>query len=483
MYAPSDSFSINHEILPNSKGTGDLQVTAQLYNSSGGTIGPEVTGTPGKTSGVTVTGLSAGSGEYILATFSATAAGSSTFDNFYGTVSQLLSTYANKTSLIESVTIDTSGSTKTATVKYLVDKMYSVKNNQSYQAITSITHYSNFTLNDVIVNLTYTFPTRFYGDKTWTLTNYKLTEEELNSFFSDQINAGNAVTTLTKKFVAAKAPKETQYRATLKWNEDSAVIDPLNGLNGSLTAARTVDTEVTATIINGDGSSKEVTATYLHPFKEDGNYIKAAAVQNKYFHYWDIFSANTNQLVARSYSENFNYVGFEDYVVYAQYSDSPVNRQQEALTDIATANSVSVLELTRNHWGAYTNGAPVGEEKDRLYVDFVLNYHHDGKLVSSDSEIDKLGFYLYKTGSNTKVAEYWLKNEERAEISDKNRYEYCYGIKNSNNNANLNLYLVPVYQLKNGTIQEGTPSATFCFKDLAKSETTWGDNSYFGKVS
>ena len=481
MYAPSDSFSINHEILPNSKGTGDLQVTAQLYNSSGGTKGTAVTGTLGKTSGVTVTNLSAGSGEYIIATFSATAAGSSTFDNFYGTVSQLLSAYANKTSLIESVTIDTSGTTKTATVKYLVDKMYSVKNNQSYQAITSITHYSNFTLNDVIVNLTYTFPTRFYGDKTWTLTDYKLTEEELNSFFSDQINAGNAVTTLTKKFVAAKAPKETQYRATLKWNEDSADI---NRLSGSLTATRTEDTEVTATIINGDGSSKEVTATYLQPFKENGNYIKAAAVQNKYFHYWDIFSANTNQLVARSYSENFNYVGFEDYVVYAQYSDSPVNRQQEALTDTATANSVSVLELTRNHWGAYTNGAPVGEEKDRLYVDFVLNYHHNGKLVSSDSEIDKLGFYLYKTGSNTKVAEYWLNNEERAEISDKNRYEYCYGIKNSNNNANLNLYLVPVYKLKSdNSIVQGTPSATFCFKDLAKSETTWGDNSYFGKVS
>lgn len=502
MYAPSGSFSVSHEIHNLSKGYGDVYISAVVNDKDGNTIKTYSENAQGNAAAITISGngsdgnqlIRAGSGNTIEVTLRTSPYNHSVLEDFYATYSDLLNdTYRRKTNYVKSVSVDKTNNT--ATVVLDVNKFFIAQGYQdTKQVVTSETYYSKLGLGKVSgISLTYTFetlPRTTNGTKTWKLTNYTLTETEMISFFADQLKKSTGITELTKNFVALKAPTESNYRQTLSWNADNATV---SGLTGSLTATQNPIPTVTATVINGDGSSEDVTTNYKELFYKDGKLI--SPVQRDYYHFvrWDIFSANTNELVAQSFSVEFNYIGYEDYIVQAVYADNTngeivqelSSSDRQALINSTPTNTASIVSLTRNHWGQYDNGAKMDgvEEKDRLYVDFVLNYSHNGKLVSSDSDITQIGFMLYKgtPGSGTLAATVDL-TSKRNQISNKNRYEYGYGIANTQNNANLVLYIVPYYVLNNTTTVHGEPSATFSFKDIAKSNTTWGSPEYFGQV-
>ena len=243
----SGEFTINHRVHKDSTGFGDVYVQAVVKNSSGNTLY-----TYGATSGANATNtvtipsstgyIANNSGNTIEATFVPEPYGTSSFVNFYATVSDLLQGY-NEVDYIKSIVINMPGvegydSSQGiyAKVTYDVNRMFSASGGSPTQTVSSVTHYSKFALkSDIPYLLKYTFKTRYYGNKTYTYSS-TYTEAELRSYFYDQITTKATETIqLDKQFVQSKAPFESNYREDLTWVVD-AVTFGNNYTEGYLTA-------------------------------------------------------------------------------------------------------------------------------------------------------------------------------------------------------------------------------------------------------
>lgn len=243
----SGEFTINHRVHKDSTGFGDVYVQAVVKNSIGTTLN-----TYGATSGANATNtvtipsstgyIANNSGNTIEATFVPEPYGTSSFVNFYATVSDLLQGY-NEVDYIKSIVINMPGvegydSSQGiyAKVTYDVNRMFSASGGSPTQIVSSVTHYSKFALkSDIPYLLKYTFKTRYYGNKTYTYSS-TYTEAELRSYFYDQITTKATETIrLDKQFVQSKAPFESNYREDLTWVVD-AVTFGNNYTEGYLTA-------------------------------------------------------------------------------------------------------------------------------------------------------------------------------------------------------------------------------------------------------
>lgn len=511
------SFTINHKLHPQSSGFGDVYVQATVKNSGNtlytvGSVDPE----NNPTSSVTIEKdgsnndlIVSGHENVIEAKFVPDPYKTSSFVNFYATVNDLLNGY-NGYDFVKSIEINMPGvdgydSTKGiyALVTYDVDKMFAASSGTPTQIYTSVTHYSKFALKtDITYSLSYKFKTRYYGDKLYNY-NSTFTEEELRSYFYDQItNKATTTIALDKQFVFSKAPQESNFRQDLTWRIGDVTIE--NNV-GKMTAyqvdKKTVDgvvydseisdgeyAEVTTRMTTGymklfsiTANATDETAEAFDPSDDDlyrpnrTTYLDNGEEKPVYIHHWNMYQLDTFSydgfdaignlnvsdkavLVAQSYSSKMNYVGFEDYAIVPVYSTELVNRQE--ISDNRTDASATLLSITRNHWNTTTSGeaddyghydAP-NTNYDRLYVDFMLNYNYsktvDGKaqniLLNSTGDNIKVGFVVksYTVVNGEKVYREGKSQTvlvDKSKIDDKNRLEYCYGFNNTQNNSQWGL--------------------------------------------
>lgn len=430
------SFTINHRVHKDSTGFGDVYVQAVVKDSSGNQLGSTYGSTSGAnpTSSVTIpsdTGYIANnSGNTIEATFVPDPYGTSEFSNFYATVNDLLQGY-NEVDYIKSIEINMPGvdgydSTKGiyAKVTYDVNRLFSSEGGSPTQTVSSVTHYSKFDLrSDISYSLEYTFKTRYYGNKLYQYSD-TYTENELTSYFYDQITTkANTTIQLDNQFVFSKAPFESNYREDLTWVVDNVTFNEAHTA-GYLTATQVERKWANATVFDFDNEGTLVTARMAAPYdklfdasvttkpsfgstSEETEYINAwskttdelyaplketysdTADENKvkplYIHHWDIyqldsFTYNTTTPL-KVYGDNNELMSLDvdtskstlvaqtysarfNYVGFEDYAIVPVysktNFNRQGYSDSRTDSAATLLTITRNHWNANTSGNTLG---------------------------------------------------------------------------------------------------------------------------
>ena len=461
-------FTIGHLVHPASTGTGTVGISAKLMTN--GTQTEEKTATNGS---VDFSGLTYGGKQTINVTLSSTPTGISSFEDFYATLSDLLSGY--NADYISNLVIDTSGATKTATFTITVDKLFKVVDQSDItQSITSMTNYSKFGVKDIDldVNIVFTFPVRYYPNKNYEIKHVTITKDERLLYFPNATD----ITDLTAAYVMSKAPYESIYRKDFEWGTPS-----INGLNATVEGTATDKPTVTAVVDNGSGQTTPYTAPYLCNFEEANsttiNHVNKES-DNLYFQHWNVYKLDEQYYTSKTpvaicFSENFNYAGFEDYYVEAVYDSTPVVNRQALVSGLTT--NVSLLNITRSHWNNTLDGnADSGslynspnKEYDRIYVDFVLSYANGGKLVNEDTKT--FGYNLsYVDGSTKKTIR---KTIDKTKADEKNRVEVALGIENLRGNASptRSYTITPTID----GLEVGSASQSFCLYEVAFPQAAW----------
>ena len=461
-------FTIGHLVHPASTGTGTVGISAKLMTN--GTQTEEKIATNGS---VDFSGLTYGGKQTIEVTLSSTPTGISSFEDFYATLSDLLSGY--NADYISNLVIDTSDATKTATFTITVDKLFKVVDQTNItQSITSMTNYSKFGVEDIDlnVNIVFTFPVRYYPNKNYEIKHVTITKDERLLYFPNATN----ITELTPAYVMSKAPYESIYRKDFEWGTPS-----ISGLKATVTGTATVKPNVTAVVDDGSGQTTLYTAPYLGNFEEANsttiNHVNKEC-DHLYFQQWNVYKLDEQYYTSKTpvaicFSENFNYAGFEDYYVEAVYGSTPVENRHALVSGLTT--NVSLLNITRSHWNNTLDGnADSGSlynspetEYDRIYVDFVLSYANEGKLVNEDSKT--FGYNLtYVDGSTKKTIR---KTIDKTKADEKNRVEVALGIENLRGNASPTRSYTITPTIDGSEV--GSASQSFCLYEVAFPQAAW----------
>lgn len=400
------------------------------------------------------------------------------------------------------------------TIKELFESYEDVDHNTSYRLIKSnIPFYSNIKSNPLEYTITYTYETRLDGKQSYVIKD-KVSGIELEEMWAANEAANLKKDQLSKEFITKKAPFVSNFRNEIKWDIDHAVI---NGYTATVDATtKSSDLTITALAVDG-GWTKPETVKYGELAMSNGEYlyktgttvfpdtIKYSTAENapEYeLSYWAIFDnrdsaqqfsdavknymANPNadmsvrltelsqldgykNLIAKSYSKEYNYVSYQNYYIVPVYAD------RFAKDDIKEAQaSIRLLEYTRNQWtddtyGVNGNGIKNegGSKTDYLYTDFALSFDKDQELIKNNANIkvgvtfevvakyndindlksyettsnkDAIGKLVTGTSDNGKAGTYTINDETRtvykyqidnSNISVKNRIEYYLRFKNS----------------------------------------------------
>ena len=455
------TLDIFHEVHPQTSGYGHVYVEAIVKDAGGTQQGAKI----GSISGGTLTDhiqipsdyIRSGEGYTVVATFKAQAYPTSHFDNFYATIGELLSAYDGYAFIKEK---DINIANGTATITYDVDKLFSVQGGSPVQTVTSITHYSKFSLrDDLTYNLEYKFKTRYYGDKLYKYTNTAFTAEELRSYFRSQIENDQVDSiTIDAQFVQRKAPFESNYREDLTW-----VIDNVEIVNnvGKLTATQVPIKWAKATVYDFTDAGVMSTTTMEAPLEklfdktvkskpadaesaianwdttctDDDLYTTIRTSYNNgnttvplYLHHWEVyqldsFTYKTNsdgsakmkedgfnldidtgksKLVCLTYSTKFNYIGYEDYAIVPVYTtDLMSTPERQAISNSRTDSSATLLTITRNHWNTTVSGtADSGKygEANKNYDRLYVDF-----MLNYNYSKNGQNILLSTTGDNIKV--------------------------------------------------------------------------------
>lgn len=385
--------------------------------------------------------------------------------------------------------------------------------NTSYRLIKSnIPFYSNIKSNPLEYTITYTYDTRLDGKRNYVIKD-KVSGIELEEMWAANVAAHLEKDQLSKAFITKKAPFVSNFRNEIKWDIDHAVI---KGYTATVDATtKSPDLTITALAVDG-GWTKPETVKYGELAMSKGEYlyktgttefpdtIKYSTAENapEYeLSYWAIFDnrdsaqqfsdavknymANPNadmsarltelsqldgykNLIAKSYSKEYNYVSYQNYYIVPVYAD------RFAKEDIKEAQaSIRLLEYTRNQWtddtyGVNGNGIKNegGSKTDYLYTDFALSFDKDQELIKNNANIkvgvtfevvakydnvdlknyatesdeESIGYLATATPLNGYVGAYVMDGARRsvyryeidnANISVKNRIEYYLRFKNS----------------------------------------------------
>lgn len=400
------------------------------------------------------------------------------------------------------------------TIKELFEPYEDDDHNTSYRLIKSnIPYYSNITSNPLEYTITYTYKTRLNGEQSYVVKD-TVSGIELEEMWAANEAAGLKKDQLSKEFITKKAPFVSNFRNEIKWDIDHAVITDYTATVDATT--KSPDLTITALAVDG-GWTKPETVKYGELAMSKGEYlyktgttefpdtIKYSTAENAHEYelsYWAIFDnrdsaqqfsdavknymANPNadmsarltelskldgykNLIAKSYSKEYNYVSYQNYYIVPVYAD------RFAKEDIKEAQaSIRLLEYTRNQWttgnGVKGDGTPnTGATKtDYLYTDFALSFDKDQKLIKknanikvgiafeivakydnvdlktyvTDSDADTIGTTVKNAKANGKVGSYTFDGANRniyryeiknSDISVKNRIEYYLQFKNTSN--------------------------------------------------
>ncbi|MBD9048250.1 MAG: hypothetical protein EGR46_04845 [Ruminococcus sp.] len=385
--------------------------------------------------------------------------------------------------------------------------------NVSYKLIKSnIPFYSNIKSNPLEYTITYTYKTRLNGEQSYVVKD-TVSGIELEEMWAANVAAHLEKDQLSKEFITKKAPFVSNFRNEIKWDIDHAVI---KGYTATVDATtKSPDLTITALAVDG-GWTKPETVKYGELAMSNGDYlyktgttefpdtIKYSTAENAHEYelsYWAIFDnrdsaqqfsdavknymANPNanmsarltelsqldgykNLIAKSYSKEYNYVSYQNYYIVPVYAD------RFAKKDIKEAQaSIRLLEYTRNQWttgdGVKGDGETLNTgatKTDYLYTDFALSFDKDQELIKNNANIkvgvtfevvakyNEIDLKSYVTNSNTsdigklvtgtsnngKAGTYTINDETRtvykyqidnSNISVKNRIEYYLRFKNS----------------------------------------------------
>lgn len=367
------------------------------------------------------------------------------------------------------------------------NKIFTGTNNTSIT--DKVEFFSEFETNPISYEITYNFETRLYGEK-----QYKQSGNV--SVGTDGLISANGTYSFTNAYIMRVAPDESNFMKTFNW-DDASITQSYDSTSHKLTVtvnSTQIDRTVHATINLPDAEAKHISTAYGGHFKENGEFVMAPAknASNEVFSYWRINAVNDDgtegDFVANCYSQYFNYVGYDDYIVTAVYGQG---KNTEIYDDTKTSTTVTFLEYSRNHWNDYDSvnnphpgGAPYGgegTEYDRLYADFALAFNYNGFLLNeTDLSELKLGYVLDVTGNSTvdnlntnilansnkssfkidgnNVLNYSI---DRTDLDNKNRVECYYGIKNTDTNRNYNIKVYS-YMIVDGKVTLSEP-ITICY--------------------
>lgn len=399
------------------------------------------------------------------------------------------------------------------TIKELFESYEDVDHNTSYRLIKSnIPFYSNIKSNPLEYTITYTYETRLDGKQSYVIKD-KVSGIELQEMWDANEAAHLEKDQLSKEFITKKAPFVSNFRNEIKWDIDHAVITDYTATVDATT--KSSDLTITALAVDG-GWTQPATVKYGELAMSNGEYlyktgttefpdtIKYSTAENapEYeLSYWAIFDnrdsaqqfsnavknymANPNadmslrltelsqldgykNLIAKSYSKEYNYVSYQNYYIVPVYAD------RFAKEDIKEAQaSIRLLEYTRNQWttgdGVKGDGETLNtgaSKTDYLYTDFALSFDKDQELIKNNANIkvgvtfevvakydnvdlknyatesdeESIGYLATATPLNGYVGAYVMDGARRsvyryeidnANISVKNRIEYYLRFKNS----------------------------------------------------
>lgn len=402
------------------------------------------------------------------------------------------------------------------TIKELFEPYEDDDHNTSYRLIKSnIPYYSNITSNPLEYTITYTYKTRLNGEQSYVVKD-TVSGIELEEMWAANEAAGLKKDQLSKEFITKKAPFVSNFRNEIKWDIDHAVITDYTATVDATT--KSPDLTITALAVDG-GWTKPETVKYGELAVSNGEYLyktgttefpdtikySTADDAHKYeLSYWAIFDnrdsaqqfsnavknymANPNadmslrlkdlselkgyeNLIAKSYSKEYNYVSYQNYYIVPVYAD------RFAKENIKEAQaSIRLLEYTRNQWttgdGVKGDGETLNTgatKNDYLYTDFALSFDKDQKLIKNNANIkvgvafevvakyndindlksyettsnkDAIGNLVKDATANGKVGTYKVDSEsadrnvyryeiKNSNISVKNRIEYYLRFKNS----------------------------------------------------
>lgn len=388
--------------------------------------------------------------------------------------------------------------------------------NISYRLIKSnIPFYSNIKSNPLEYTITYTYKTRLNGEQSYVVKD-TVSGIELEEMWAANVAAHLEKDQLSKEFITKKAPFVSNFRNEIKWDIDHAVITDYTATVDATT--KSPDLTITALAVDG-GWTKLETVKYGELAMSNGDYlyktgttefpdtIKYSTADDAHEYelsYWAIFDnrdsaqqfsdavknymANPNtdmsvrltelskldgykNLIAKSYSKEYNYVSYQNYYIVPVYAD------RFAKEDIKEAQaSIRLLEYTRNQWttgdGVKGDGETLNTgatKNDYLYTDFALSFDKDQKLIKNnanikvgiafeivakyndindlksyvtDSDTTAIGEKVMAATANGKVGTYTIGDANRniyryeiknSDISVKNRIEYYLQFKNTSN--------------------------------------------------
>lgn len=371
----------------------------------------------------------------------------------------------------------------------------SIPFNKIFNNSTPITNYleffSEFETNPVKYEITYNFETRLYGEK-----QYK--SKGTVSVGEEGLISANGTYSFTNTYIMSEAPDESNFMKEFNW-EDASIAQSYDSETHTITVtvnSTQVDRPVHATINLPDGAeARHISTAYGGHFKDNGEFVMAPANNNagQEFSYWEINTLE-GAFVANCYSQYFNYVGYDDYIVTAVYGQG---KNTGIYDDPNTSTTVTFLEYSRNHWNDFDSenhphpdGAPydkVNTKYDRLYADFALAFNYKGILLNeTDVEGLKLGYVLDVTGEsasedlkqgiidNADNSSFKINGNNvlnysiaRTDLDNKNRVECYYGIKNTDTNRSYNIKVYS-YMIVNGEVTLSEQPITICYSGAIK---------------
>lgn len=428
--APSGSLTISHKLHPDTTGLGKCYVSVDVLDKTDKVIHSY----DETTSDITVSNayITFGQGNKIKITLKTVPGEASTFTDFYSYSTEFAKLVNTAEGVVPAVFVTKDASTDTykAEISFNVDDYLFDKDLPDRpQKIKVLNYFSQLSLGSVKYEIKYTFDTRLYGTKVYKVSG-TLTKEDIDTYSCTEKQ-------LSKSFVMAKAPFESNFKQNITW--DSTKITFGSKADGTLTAGITAtqvdDRNVTATFhVVSDSPAEDITTNFGNRFFKDGSYISAkdtgttADVEglpvaykgtSGDFSFWYVMTKD-KEFVTKAYGQNFAYTGYDNYIVVAVYGVGGTHK------DKSTDSSINFLQYSRNHWNDTVTGkndtgsySLAGTDYDRLYADFNLMFNHNGLLLNNYSGNDIKVGYAMVVGSK-KDGKYTVDQEElKTAISNK----------------------------------------------------------------
>lgn len=300
-------------------------------------------------------------------------------------------------------------------------------------------------------------------------------------------------------FLLEVAPYEDNFVQSITWDLENVDYTTINDKSVTATVrAKYKNNFVTVTADFGDGRDKQIYSVnyaslvtpknLVNPTTQstnDEDYLIVApeTKDGKKFSYWKIQTDNSDGIVvAKCYSNKFNFIAYDNYLITACYGMDDVDDSK-----LSVSATMQFLEYSRNKYDG---------NKDKVYADFAVSYNYKGKKLCADINKDVVCGVVFVVNSNyssaadatdkftvdesdllakvkalnsgnssdktmgdAKVYNYKLNKKN---LDNKNRLEYSWNVINTENNQNLTI--LAYSYIYNATTDEYSVSAPQEFK-------------------